>query len=99
MLNRLGGAITAGLLHEKAQESPITAETPLGAPSVVEVEPKANFSTTMSQVSAPYNKYSSIIDTNTSFKPAKKESLYEQVFGRQATYFETLKESFLTKQA
>jgi len=52
----------------------------------------------MSQVTAPYNKYSSMINTQTSIKPPKRaESLYEQVFGRQMTRFELEKESFLSR--
>jgi len=46
------------------------------------VEAPATFSTEINQVASPYNKYSSMIDTHTSFKPKRAESLYEQVFGR-----------------
>jgi len=51
----------------------------------------------MSQVTAPYNKYSSMINTQTSIKPKRVESLYEQVFGRQMTQFELEKDAFLTR--
>ena len=114
MLNRLGtfaSALSAGYLDKEAQKSQpmsLLNEEPLPVPdastfgeassdAVVDGAPKT-LSTKMSQVAAPYNKYSSIISTDTSFAPPKQESLYEQVFGRQPTEFELLKESFLASQ-
>jgi len=52
----------------------------------------------MKKVNAPFNKYSSFIDTHSSIKPTRTETLYEQVFGKDSSDFEILKDSFLASQ-
>jgi len=56
-------------------------------------------STAMNRVSAPFNKYSSIINTSDSIKPQadKPVDWNEYLFGKETTRFETLKDNFLAR--
>ena len=101
MLNRISNIVTAGVFHQQ-QEQLLQAKEQSQQIAAAEVatpiEP-ATLSTDMSRVNAPFNKYSSMIDTHSSIKPKRTETLYEQVFGKDATEFDMLKDSFLARQS
>ena len=86
MLNRIvGNVMAAGVVQS------------LTAPEKEANNETMTLTSDMHEVGAPFNKYSSMIDTHSSIKPKRTETLYEQVFGKDTTEFDMLKDSFLAR--
>ena len=97
MLNKITNFLTA--VGVQQEDTAAASQHVLTSEPVFTAAFEPTLSTAMNRVSAPFNKYSSIINTTDSIKPQaeKPVDLNEYLFGKETTRFETLKENFLAR--